>query len=679
MDTTRRDFLKTTVIAGASLAVPAIAHAAVVTGDGAPDAALLGESGGSAAVLATRGVGLYPGAALENFDTQAILDPAAPYRNLALLRPAFASSSYDYNLTAQLVTDGIVDTQLPCWLTAVVNGRISPKEEREYGLDHFRSAVTELIGPDPMVEFHLGGGDAPEIDRVDLFVVVPEQISPANLTFTISISDDARVWKPIGTTTGGSVVDPVNYPPDLVRGNILVAPSVPFTQPSRSRFYRIEFSTPAGPEAASTAARLAWRLGQVEFYRGTTRVEIGGPYSFTSAWKGASLDEEWVYVDLGARFSFDRVALHWIGRAAEGKLQISDDALEWRDLQPLPSNPSALAAPKDDLRLASPATARYVRVLMTRPASANGYILSEFEVFGHGGFLVKAAAVAPSTADTLTLSGGAWRLQRGPQVSATGEAISAPGFADSTWLPATVPGTVLTSYFNAGAIPDPNFGQNQLHISDSFFYADFWYRTEFATPAHSAGELLWLNFEGVNWKADVYLNGEKLGRIDGGFMRGRFEVSGKLHAGKPNALAVLILKNQTPGSCKQKTYASTGKNGGGARRGQPHVSRLHWVGLDPDHSRPQHWHLGRGGDHENWPRHARRSPRHLGASAARRQPRRSLAGSHRRQPYSAARHRNAPWQLRRSLIRPADQTCSSRAPGGQALACDSCSAQDQPA
>ena len=69
-----------------------------------------------------------------------------------------------------------------------------------------------------------------------------------------------------------------------------------------------------------------WRLGQVEFFNGEQRVEIGGPYSFTSAWKSAGLDEEWVYVDLGGRFEFDRVKLHWIARAAEGKLQVSDDA-----------------------------------------------------------------------------------------------------------------------------------------------------------------------------------------------------------------------------------------------------------------------------------------------------------------------------------------------------------------
>ena len=41
----------------------------------------------------------------------------------------------------------------------------------------------------------------------------------------------------------------------------------------------------------------------------------------------------------------------------------------------------------------------------------------------------------------------------------------------------------------------------------------------------------WLNFDGINWKADVFFNGEKLGRIEGGFMRGRFDVTTRLLAG----------------------------------------------------------------------------------------------------------------------------------------------------
>ena len=63
----------------------------------------------------TRGVGVYPGDPKEYVGPTFAVDHNT-YRNLALHRPAYQSSSYDYNLTAQFVTDGIKDTKLPRWV-----------------------------------------------------------------------------------------------------------------------------------------------------------------------------------------------------------------------------------------------------------------------------------------------------------------------------------------------------------------------------------------------------------------------------------------------------------------------------------------------------------------------------------------------------------------------------------
>ncbi len=579
MKATRRKFIQTGVVAGAAVALPGIAFAgtrpAFSDDPGYVESPAASPSAVSSAA-STRGIGIYPGAPEEDFSPHLVPDTSGTYRNLALHRPAFHSSSYDYNLTAQLVTDGLTDTQMPSWVTTVINGEILPKHEREILLNHFAANNIELPGAEPSVELHLGGGMAvPEVDRLDLFVVVPQSVNPGTLLFTASVSADGHIWRKVGSTTGGEPLPTENYPPDLSRGTHLLAPSITLTEGSRNRFYRIEFGTTdvsgKTDSAPADASTIAWRLGQIAFYRGQGRVEIGGPYSFTSAWKSAGFDEEWVYVDLGASLTFDRVALHWIARAAEGKLQVSEDAHQWRDIQPLPFAETA----SDDIKLASPAQGRYVRVLMTRPATRDGYILSELEVFGKGGFTaVPKPSPAPRADGRLDLAGGRWRLQRAPQTSQpqtsqpeqqpalTGEALSTSGFGDGNWIPATVPGTILTSYQNIGAIPDPNYGQNQLHVSDSYFYADFWYRTEFIAPAVQRDGITWLHLDGINWKADVYLNGAKLGHIDGGFMRGRFDITGKVQSGKPNALALRIFRNATPGSCKQKTYESTGKNGG---------------------------------------------------------------------------------------------------------------------
>jgi hypothetical protein len=482
----------------------------------------------------TRGVGVYPGNPNEDLAPVMAADTTT-YRNLALHRPAWHSSAYDYNLTAQLVTDGIKDTTLPRWVATSSSTGPFKKNEREFTLDHNIVTTVNVSGSPAWLQFEFAGGEGPlEIDRVELYArVQPNGQQPAGWTTTVSGSDDAQNWQELGRASGAD------------RPSREFKPSIAFTAPARARFYRVEL------QAASVTT---WRVGEVAFYRQDQRVEPAGPHHFTSAWMPAGKSEEWVYVDLGAPCTFDRIALAWIRRAAEGSLQVSDDGATWKTLQALPA--------VDDFKLAKPARARYVRLLLTKPATPDGYFLSEMEVYGRGGPV--ARRVLPSGANPAEDNNlgrrSMWRIQRDSLVTADGPTLSKAGFKDSDWIPATVPATVLSSYLNVGAIPDPNYGDNQLMISDSFFYADFWYRTEFSAPT-TAGHV-WLNFSGINWKADVFLNGEKIGRIEGGFMRGKFDVTGRIHAGPGNALAVRVEKNATPGSMKEKTFDSPGLNGG---------------------------------------------------------------------------------------------------------------------
>ena len=476
----------------------------------------------------TRGVGVYPGDPNQDFAPALVLDTTT-YRNLALRRPAYQSSAYDYNLTAQLVTDGIKETSLPRWIsTSTSQQGALKKNQRELLLDHNPVSTVELRGTHAWVQFELAGGESPfEVDRITVEARVQSSAQqPEGWTCAATASDDAQEWKELGSDSGAG------RPAGSFRC------TVQFGTPARARFYRVELDAPS---AAS------WRVAEVAFFRENRRVEVAGPYHFTSAWMPAGKGEEWVYVDLGAECAFDRVALYWIRRPAEGALQTSDDAAAWKTVEALPAD--------DDFKLARPVTARYVRVLLTKPASPEGYILSELEVYGRGG---PVARPKPASG----LSGGAWRIERDSLVTANGETLSKPGFQDQDWLAATVPATVLSSYWNAGALPDPNYGDNQLTISDSFFYADFWYRNEFQAPPLARGRHVWLNFDGINWKAEVYLNGKKIGRIEGGFMRGRFDVTGYLRSGAKNALAVRVEKNATPGSVKEKTFESPGLNGG---------------------------------------------------------------------------------------------------------------------
>jgi Exo-beta-D-glucosaminidase Ig-fold domain/Glycosyl hydrolases family 2/F5/8 type C domain len=564
MSTSRRVFLKS-MIAGAGVALdglPALASADGLLGNTDPFPSTIGEVQHSSESTAhfsgyTRGIGIYPGSPQEDFSPDLLIDNTT-YRNLALHRPAYHSSSYDYNLTAQLITDGIKDTRLPERIATATNFRgMLPKHEREIFLDHNATTFVELHGPRPWVQIQLEGGESvPEIDRIEVLLIAPPGMTPEQLSLTASISEGGRVWKKIGSIDGSRPISLAGYPPDFAQPGQLFKPSIPFNAATKSRFYQVECSV-SNPRKAAESQE--WRICEVAFFRNGQRIKIGGPYSFTSAWMSAGLGEEWVYVDLGARCEFDRVSLYWIARAADGVLQVSDDTETWRDIQALTAGTEST----DDIKLTQAVNGRYVRVLMKRPASPYGYILSEMEIYGRGGFVARPKPLPSArAAGRFDLSAGEWRLQRSSLVSDAGEALSRTGFKNEDWIVATVPGTALTSYLNVGAIPDPNFGKNQLYVSDSFFYSDFWYRTEFVAPSIPHGQLTWLNLDGINWKADIFLNGQKLGRIEGGFMRGRFDVTDKILPGQKNALSLRVEKNATPGSTKQKTFESPGKNGG---------------------------------------------------------------------------------------------------------------------
>ena len=72
---------------------------------------------------------------------------------------------------------------------------------------------------------------------------------------------------------------------------------------------------------------------------------------------------------------------------------------------------------------------------------------------------------------------------------------------------------------------------------------------------------MFLNFDGINWKANVYLNGNKIGRIEGAFIRGVFDVTDRVVPGK-NVVAVEIIKNEHIGAIKEKCEKNTDFNGG---------------------------------------------------------------------------------------------------------------------
>ena len=175
-------------------------------------------------------------------------------------------------------------------------------------------------------------------------------------------------------------------------------------------------------------------------------------------------------------------------------------------------------------------------------------------------FLWFIAATATAFAAEVPLADG-WVLQSSCEVKAAGAEVSVPGFATQGWHHTEVPSTVVAALVADKTYPDPFFGMNlrsypgmQYRIGGLFsnmdmpenspFKCSWWYRTEFPTPASYNGKTAWLHFDGINYRANIWLNGQKLAdQADtvGPFRAYQFDITKLLHSGRPNALAVEVI------------------------------------------------------------------------------------------------------------------------------------------
>lgn len=127
-----------------------------------------------------------------------------------------------------------------------------------------------------------------------------------------------------------------------------------------------------------------------------------------------------------------------------------------------------------------------------------------------------------------------WYVRAASEVSSVGE-DNLEG-----WTPAIVPGTVFTSFVTAGKEKDPNFGDNVSKVDRRKYDRSFWYRTEFSISESYLQKRIWLNFDGVNRHAAVYLNNKLLGKLDGFMMRGKYDITEIANKSSKNVLLVLV-------------------------------------------------------------------------------------------------------------------------------------------
>jgi len=153
-----------------------------------------------------------------------------------------------------------------------------------------------------------------------------------------------------------------------------------------------------------------------------------------------------------------------------------------------------------------------------------------------------------------------WAIQPSATVQDPGDVVSRPGFKTTGWYPATMPSTVLAALVKDHVYPDPGFGMNlrtiagttypigtvfsNIHMPpESPFRNSWWFRTEFQVPAEYKGKTLWLRFDGINYRANVWLNGRRVAdssNMAGAWRLFEYNVTEAVRPGAANALAVQV-------------------------------------------------------------------------------------------------------------------------------------------
>ena len=180
-----------------------------------------------------------------------------------------------------------------------------------------------------------------------------------------------------------------------------------------------------------------------------------------------------------------------------------------------------------------------------------------------GLFFFSTVATAESKETSLLLREN-WFIQSSAETHADGSAISRPGFATSNWYPATLPSTVLSALVKDQVYPDPYTGMNLRGIPGTTYpiFEDFsnilmppgspfrqswWYRTEFNVPDDYRGKTIWLGFDGINYRANVWMNGVLVANTEqlaGTWRLFRIDVTAAAKAGTANALAIEVFAPQ---------------------------------------------------------------------------------------------------------------------------------------
>ncbi|HSH20795.1 MAG TPA: glycoside hydrolase family 2 TIM barrel-domain containing protein [Draconibacterium sp.] len=139
-----------------------------------------------------------------------------------------------------------------------------------------------------------------------------------------------------------------------------------------------------------------------------------------------------------------------------------------------------------------------------------------------------------------------WKAKRANEVPVDGTVVSSSDFELYDWMDAVVPGTALTTLLHNNKVPDPFFGMNNELIPDIYetgaAYYTFWFQNNFILPQLKPNHQAWLKFRGINYSANIFLNGKRVNTDThrGMFLREKYLITPLLNNSESNNLAVLV-------------------------------------------------------------------------------------------------------------------------------------------
>ena len=134
-----------------------------------------------------------------------------------------------------------------------------------------------------------------------------------------------------------------------------------------------------------------------------------------------------------------------------------------------------------------------------------------------------------------------WSVQSAQKIRADGNKISTSDFDVQNWHPADVPETILHTLVRNGVYKDIYLDNNLEKIPKEQFNHPWWYRTEFDLKNEPEGILLKL--EGINYKANIWLNGKLIAdsaKVKNSFRQFKFNIKKYVRTGK-NTLAIEVI------------------------------------------------------------------------------------------------------------------------------------------